>query len=555
MQTHNLIQGSPEWHEHRATHFNASDAPAMMGVSPFLARSELLLQKHTGITPEVDPGTQKRFDDGHRFEALARILAEEIVGDDLYPVTVSNGKYSASMDGLNMGSDISFEHKSLNDAIRAATSAAELPEYLRVQMEHQFIASPGTTRCLFMASKWDDQDKLLEKKYFWYESDVALRDRIVDGWARFEKDLAEYVPIIHSEKPHANAIMQLPALAVQIRGEVLTSNLPAFTKAAEHFLANIKTDLQTDTDFADAEETVKFCDRAEKELELAKKAAIEQTVDIAELMRTIDYVKDELRSKRLMLDRLVKTQKEAIKSQILADARLKFADHLAAIEAEIKPIRLVYQQPDFQGAIKNKRTLASLHDAVDSALANAKIATDATAKDIRAKLAWYKENAVGYEVLFADLDRVIYKQADDFQMLVRNRIDQHKLEEKRKLEAERVRIQAEEQKKAEEKVRAEQQAELLKKQKELEVVQAELVAGQKPVPVIAQAPEAPKPALVKTDPKQAIVERTKPILITLARRELDDFRSRYSGIPELVMVMEEIESFMIATAPREEAKA
>ena len=33
MITHDLIQGSPEWHAHRAAHFNASDTPAMMGVS------------------------------------------------------------------------------------------------------------------------------------------------------------------------------------------------------------------------------------------------------------------------------------------------------------------------------------------------------------------------------------------------------------------------------------------------------------------------------------------------------------------------------------------
>ena len=551
MQTHNLIQGSREWHQFRLEHFGASEAAAMLGLSKKVTRTELLHMKSTGTPKEYSDWVQKNIlDYGHEVEALARPIVEQIIGDDLYPVTCSDGVYSASCDGLTMCEEIAFEHKQPNKELVAGVLAGIVPDEHMPQCQ-QILMVTGAAKVIFTVSDGTRENMV------WVEvlPDPVWFDRLRSGWEQFNKDRDNYVHVVHAEKPQPNAIMQLPALAVQIRGEVLTSNLPAFTKAAEHFLANIKTDLQTDTDFADAEETVKFCDRAEKELELAKKAAIEQTVDIAELMRTIDYVKDELRSKRLMLDRLVKTQKEAIKSQILADARLKFADHLAAIEAEIKPIRLVYQQPDFQGAIKNKRTLASVHDAVDSALANAKIATDATAKDIRAKLAWYKENAVGYEVLFADLDRVIYKQADDFQMLVRNRIDQHKLEEKRKLEAERVRIQAEEQKKAEEKVRAEQQAELLKKQKELEVVQAELVAGQKPVPVIAQAPEAPKPALVKTDPKQAIVERTKPILITLARSELDDFRSRYSGIPELVMVMEEIESFMIATAPREEAKA
>lgn len=80
MKILNLVQGSPEWDAHRATHFNASDAPAMLGCSPYMTRSELLHRMHTGITPEVDPATQRRFDEGHQAEQLARPLAEEIIG-------------------------------------------------------------------------------------------------------------------------------------------------------------------------------------------------------------------------------------------------------------------------------------------------------------------------------------------------------------------------------------------------------------------------------------------------------------------------------------------
>lgn len=34
MKIHNVIQGSPAWLALRAGYFTASDAPAMMGVSP-----------------------------------------------------------------------------------------------------------------------------------------------------------------------------------------------------------------------------------------------------------------------------------------------------------------------------------------------------------------------------------------------------------------------------------------------------------------------------------------------------------------------------------------
>jgi predicted phage-related endonuclease len=533
MKTHNLIQGSPEWQQFRLGMYGASEASAMLGLSKKVNRTELLHMKHTGTPKEFSDWVQKNIlDYGHEVEALARPIVEEIIRDDLYPVTCSqeHGFLSASVDGLTMDESTAFEHKQWNEQLAASVREKILPDEYMPQCQ-QVMMVTGAQRVVFVVS---DGTK---EKMVWMEvfPDPVWFERIVAGWNQFEMDFATYVPIIHSEKPQPNAIMQLPALAVQIRGEVLTSNLPAFTSAAERFLANIKTDLQTDADFADAEETVKFCDRAEKELELAKKAAIEQTVDIAELMRTIDYVKDELRSKRLMLDKLVKTQKETIKSQILADARLKFAEHLAAIETEIKPIRLVYQQPDFAGAIKNKRTLASLHDAVDSTLANAKIATDAIAKDVRTKLAWHKEHAAGYEMLFADLDRIIYKPTDDFQMLVKNRIDQHKLDEKKKIEAEVLRVQEENKKKA-----AEEAAKAA-------VVQA--------APAPLAVTEAPKPTLVKTDPKQVIADRIQPTMIMLARRDLEFIRTKYSGIPELVMVMEEIDSFLTETAEPEAASA
>ena len=70
MITHDLIQGSQEWHAYRAAHDNASDAPAMMGCSSYKTRDQLIAELATGITPEVDPATQRLYDSGHRFEKL-----------------------------------------------------------------------------------------------------------------------------------------------------------------------------------------------------------------------------------------------------------------------------------------------------------------------------------------------------------------------------------------------------------------------------------------------------------------------------------------------------
>ena len=123
MKIHQLTQGSQEWLAYRATHFNASDAPAMMGCSPYKTRAELLREMHTGVAADVDAGTQKRFDNGHRAEALARPLAEEFIGAELYPVVGSLGRLSASFDGLTLEEREGFEHKALNAELKACFSA------------------------------------------------------------------------------------------------------------------------------------------------------------------------------------------------------------------------------------------------------------------------------------------------------------------------------------------------------------------------------------------------------------------------------------------------
>ena len=45
----NLTPGTTEWKAHRASHFNASDAPAMMGSSPNKGRHELVKELASGI--------------------------------------------------------------------------------------------------------------------------------------------------------------------------------------------------------------------------------------------------------------------------------------------------------------------------------------------------------------------------------------------------------------------------------------------------------------------------------------------------------------------------
>jgi predicted phage-related endonuclease len=422
MQIHNLVQGSPEWQAFRLEHFGASEAAAMLGISSRVKRTELLHMKHTGTAQEFSDWVQEHIlDHGHYVEALARPLVEDMIGTELYPVTCSDGLLSASCDGLTMAEDVAFEHKQWNEALAAAIADAQLPEEYMPQPQ-QIMMVTGCSKVVFVCS-----DGTLDNfVHIDVLPDPAWQERIRAGWAQFAADLAAYEPRQYTPKPEAEPIMSLPALAIQIRGEVAASNLPAFQARADRFIASIKTDLVTDEDFANAEATVRFCEKAESDLEVSKRAVLEQTADIAEVMRTIDHVREQLRAKRLVLERTVKDKKELIKAGILANAKQAFADHVATLEKEIAPLRLVFQARDFAGAMKNKRTLATLQDAVDTELANGKIAVDALAAAVRGRLAWYRENAADHEFLFADLQAIIQKPDEDFQMVVHTRIDTHK---------------------------------------------------------------------------------------------------------------------------------
>ena len=443
MKIRDLIQGSPEWLAYRAQHFNASDAPAMMGCSPYKTRAALLRELHTGIAAEVDAGQQKRFDNGHRAEALARPLAEKIIGEDLYPVTGSEGRLSASFDGMTMAETEGFEHKALNDELRRAFADIEtiapehreqwgyrsLPVYHRVQMEQQLHIS-GAERILFMASEWTADGELVEERHCWYYPDAELRAHILRGWDQFAADLAAYVlPEAAAPAPVGKAPDLLPALRIEVTGAVTASNLAEFKATALGAIRSVNRTLRTDQDFADADKAVKWCADVEARLKAAKEHALSQTADIEALFRALDEIGAEAKTVRLDLDKLVTRRKTEVKEEAVAKARRALDEHVASLNAEIAPMRLQPVAADFAGAIKGLKSVASMQDRLDTTLAASKIDADAQARGIRGNVATFQAEAAGLEFLFHDLGALVHKAGDDFAAVLSSRIATHKAAE------------------------------------------------------------------------------------------------------------------------------
>lgn len=531
MKRHSFIQGSAEWHAHRATARNASEAPAVLGCSPYMTRQQLLHAMHTGLRPEVSADLQRRFDDGHAIEAAQREVAAAMIGEPLYPVVgcevVEGIELSASFDGLTMAEDVAYECKTLNADLRACmpnpgtddNDGRDLPKMYRAQMEQQLAVS-GAERVLFVAATKDGSDV----RRCWYYPDPALRAEILVGWRQFDADLAAYVPpVAEAPKPVGQAPETLPALRIEITGAVTASNLAEFKETALGAIRSVNRELTTDAHFADAEQAVKWCGEVETRIKAAKEHALSQTATIEALFRALDDVSAEARRVRLDLEKLVTRRKEEIKGEMVAAAKRAYEAHEAAVRQETGAW-VVFPSPDFAAAIKGKRSVDAMRDALDTTLANGKIKVDEAGRKIRAALAALDEESKGFEHLFRDRLSFIAFGPDEVRALARARITEHRAAEERRAaelaERERARIRAEEaarvEREAQERAAAErrqreEQEALERRQREETAARAELQrqeqaaleteqrrqeAAAKPLAAIATPSPAAGPAVI-----------------------------------------------------------
>ena len=430
MNVTNLLQGSTEWLDHRRKHFNASDAPAMMGCSPYKTRTQLLHELHTGVAPTIDAATQRRFDDGHRFEALARPLAETILGEDLYPVTGTQGRYSASFDGLTIDGSTGFEHKTLNrellDSICGQGGSANdfLPLAYRVQMEHQCLVS-GASRIFFMASKWDG-DTLADERHCWYTADPKLSAEIVASWDQFECDSALYMPSVVAPVLVAAAQETLPAVSVRLDGAIaVIDNLDVFGRALTTYIGSINKSPQTDQDFVDLKAVVTTLQNAETALNASEQTALASIASVNAMQSAIGTLRALTKTNRLLCDKIYKSENERRKLEIIKGGRDAAAAYIVALNKRLGRPYMPAVSSDFAGAAKGLRTLSSLQDAVDTELARFKIDASRIADHISINLTALADKTQTHGFLFADAAQLVLKDNLDLMAVMAARITAH----------------------------------------------------------------------------------------------------------------------------------
>ena len=462
----NVTQGSEAWLKLRKDFFTASEAPMMMGDHKNISRNQLLDAKK-GWTTIVDEYLQKLFDKGHATEEAARPLAAADVGEDFFPVTgsleVEGLALLASFDGLTMFDDACFEHKLFNKTLAENVLNNVLEPHYYWQLEQQLLVS-GAEKCYFVTS--DGTKDNWQSMY--YESVPERREELIKGWKQFAIDLENHEPQAKTEKVKASSLIKskevqaelIPALDVKVTTLVDNSNLQGFAEKVSEFINSINTSPETDSQFGEAEQQVKYLRSVEKKIGEVEKSVDAGAQDIDSLRETLKAIKKSLSTTRLEIDKKVKARKEELRNEIYKNAEQEVTKAQLSAEQKVNA-KLPEIYFDAWNAMKGKRTIESIQDAADTEVAQSKIQITEFVEVAQANMLVIADNRE-FDFLFNDWAQIAFKPTEDFKTLVTARVATYQAEQKAKEEAERERIRQEEvaklQRESEAKARAEEQA-------------------------------------------------------------------------------------------------
>lgn len=155
-------QNSKDWVEWRGRGLGASDAPVIMGVSPWSTRFKLWAEK-TGILSRTEPNVfqAQAMKRGHDLEPKARALYEAKVGKKFPATSFEHPTYPylrASLDGFNADLNMNLEIKCPGQVDHATAIKGCVPEKYMPQLQMQMLVS-GAMLTDYVS--WDGKGEIL----------------------------------------------------------------------------------------------------------------------------------------------------------------------------------------------------------------------------------------------------------------------------------------------------------------------------------------------------------------------------------------------------------
>ncbi|MCL4865319.1 MAG: YqaJ viral recombinase family protein [Gemmatimonadales bacterium] len=174
-----LVQGSAEWHVHRLAHRNASETPAVLGLSPYTTPYQLWQQRTGRATVEVTAAMAH----GTATEPQARVMYETLTGNVMQPLVLVDGEYSASLDGITLDGDLVLEikcPKSKDSGLLREARAGRVPIHVYWQVQHQLMVAGAKLAHVYV---YDGKlGHLVEQP-----AEPECWDTIRQGWEAFDE--------------------------------------------------------------------------------------------------------------------------------------------------------------------------------------------------------------------------------------------------------------------------------------------------------------------------------------------------------------------------------
>lgn len=185
-------QGSPEWLQMRKNKITGTDAPIIMGESPWKSPLELYAHK---ISDHPQMPITDRMQRGVELEPIARDLFTLKTGLEVEPKVVVKGWAMASLDGISKCGRHLVEIKCPSDKAHALALAGRIPTYYYAQLQHQMFVCNLDGMYYF---SFDGEDGVVVE----VDRNQPYIDRMVEAELRFYECLINRTPPDSSETPY-----------------------------------------------------------------------------------------------------------------------------------------------------------------------------------------------------------------------------------------------------------------------------------------------------------------------------------------------------------------
>jgi putative phage-type endonuclease len=188
-----MEQGSAEWHALRKNKITATDAPIIMGVSPWKSRFQLY---HEKLSPTKQLTINDRMQRGTELEPIARDLFNIQSGFLLVPGIVVRDWAMASLDGISDDGRTIVEIKCPGEKDHALALEGKIPDKYYPQLQHQMYVAGVNSMYYFSFDGLDGVYTLVKRDDEYIEKMIIEEKKLYDCLINKtppEKDENDYI--------------------------------------------------------------------------------------------------------------------------------------------------------------------------------------------------------------------------------------------------------------------------------------------------------------------------------------------------------------------------